>query len=25
VTAIDDSGHSSVIAAANNVEIAWAA
>ena len=25
VTAIDDCGHSSVIAAANNVEIAWAA
>jgi hypothetical protein len=25
VTAIDDRGHSSVIAAANNIEIAWAA
>ncbi|MGJ0532072.1 hypothetical protein [Methylocystis sp.] len=25
VTAIDDCGHSNVIAAANNVEIAWAA
>ena len=25
VTAIDDSGHANVIAAANNVEIAWAA
>lgn len=25
VTAVDDSGHSSVIAAANNIEIAWAA
>ncbi|MFZ3180987.1 MAG: hypothetical protein WA156_12440 [Methylocystis silviterrae] len=25
VTAIDDSGHANVIAAANNIEVAWAA